>query len=149
MDPVSLTSQRASGCPNCVIIGTSGHARVIFDTVIALGSMQILGFFDVYRDTKETIFGLPVFGRIDALNSYCQRFDRLNAIIGIGDNYQRSHLFDRISNIRGLTFPTIISPHAVVSPSASLGQGTVVFAGAVIQAGRIARSMALLQRSSG
>ena len=33
---------------------------------------QILGFFDDYRDTKETIFGLPVFGRIDALNSYCR-----------------------------------------------------------------------------
>lgn len=148
MEPVSLTSQRVSHCPNCVIIGTSGHARVIFDTVISLGSMQVLGFFDDYRDTKETIFGLPVFGGIDALWSYSHRFDRLNAIIGIGDNFQRSHLYDRISKIKSLTFPKIISPHAAVSRSASLGQGTVVFSGAVIQAGAAVGDFCILNTSS-
>lgn len=117
----------------CVIIGTSGHARVIYDTAMSFGGINILGFFDDYRTGSETVFDLPILGKVANLAGFAAKHNTLGVIIGVGDNYQRRALFQRLLSITNLCFPSIISPGAIVSSRAIIGPGTVIFAGAVIQ----------------
>lgn len=100
-----------------IVIGAGGHGKVIADIVTAYGD-NFLGFLDD-DGNKETI------GKISDYVKFADAY----YIIGIGDPQIREH----ISNLPCKWY-TAIHPSAVISPSAKIGEGTVVMPNAVINA---------------
>lgn len=118
---------------NVIIIGAGVHAKVIAETLSFRKDVTILGFTD--HDTslhRKKIFGFPVLGDDDILNDISNK-KRVAAIIGIGNSNMalRHKLFTKVSAL-GFRMINAIHPKAIVSPSASLGKGVVIFAGSII-----------------
>ena len=101
-----------------VIIGASGHARVIADIVKANGD-NLIGFLDDDR-LKESL------GIIDQYIEY----PNAAFVVGIGDSNIRKAICKKLN----CEWYTAIHPSAVISPSATIGQGTVIMPNAVINA---------------
>lgn len=77
------------------------------------------------------IDGVPVLGNIEKLAAVAKVYRIHRAVIAIGDNDARRRLSEHAKSL-GLRLPVLIHPNAYVSPSARLGDGTVVMAGAIV-----------------
>lgn len=125
-----------------VILGGGGHARVIIDTCRAAG-LVIAGVLDRNPpDTPAALLGAAYLGDDNRLDDpafvAAHRF-----INGVGAQRPRRRLSDRLDSA-GAVLATVIHPAAWVSPSATLGAGTLVVAGAIVNAAaRIGRSAIL------
>ncbi len=108
-----------------IVLGGGGHAKVVISSLIALG-VKILAIVDDKEEKwGQNIFKVPIVGSQDVDDIKGKK-----AIIAIGDNHTRKRLSGGTS-VAG--WEKVVHPHAYVHPSASIGEGTVVFAGAVIQ----------------
>src|SRR6478736_4876192 len=115
-----------------IIYGAGGQARVLLELIERAGICPLAGFVDDNPDMHGTkIGGLPVLGSIDRLASVVRVHRIHRAVIAIGDNVVRKKFADHAKSI-GLRLPVLIHPNAYVSPTAHLGEGTVVLAGAVV-----------------
>lgn len=113
-----------------VILGASGHGRVVAETAIAAG-LDLMGFTE--KDPAlagATICGLPMLG-VDA-DVESGRIACSGLLLGTGSNTIRMMLSRRFQGLRWV-LPTVVHPRAWVSPSARLGAGTVVMANATVQ----------------
>lgn len=101
-----------------VIIGASGHGKVIADIVQASGD-ELIGFLD---DNPN----------LNTLGSICdyEKFHDAEFIIAIGN----AGIRERISKQIKVKWYTAIHPAAVVSKLSEIGEGSVVMANAVINA---------------
>lgn len=108
-----------------VIIGASGHGKVIAD-IIVNSDDKVLGFLDDADDVQgKKIIGFPVLGKIADFDKYrdCE------FVIAIGNPYIR----EKISNELPVKWYTAIHPAAVISSlDVEIGEGTVIMANAVV-----------------
>lgn len=104
-----------------VIFGASGHAHVIADIVTACGDKV-----EAFLDDNTSIEG--VSGSISEYKTYIE----CEFVIGIGNPEIRK----KLSGLP-VKWYTAIHPSAVVSPRATIGEGTVVMPNAVINSGAI------------
>lgn len=117
-------------------LGAGGHAKVVLETLAAMGGFESIGLLDPRRELWGTqVLGVPVLGDDDELG---RQYDQgvSNAFIGLGgaaDNGPRRRLFDLVRS-QGLRVVSAIHPSAVVSPSARLGTGATVLAVAIVNA---------------
>lgn len=103
-----------------VIIGASGHGKVIADIAILNGYEDIV-FLDDNKRIK-TCAGFPVIGRVaDGIGMTGDK------IVAIGNAANRERIQGELDGV-----VTLIHPSAVVSRRVQIGKGTVVMAGAVI-----------------
>ncbi|QPC83282.1 acetyltransferase [Phototrophicus methaneseepsis] len=114
-----------------LIIGAGGHGKVIADILLAQGKRP-LGFLDDnLAMVGQTIYGLPVLGKIDTWAD----MDPTGLIVGIGDNTIRRAIVQRIhQQVKSPPWYTAIHPTAIISRSVQIGVGTVIVAGAIINA---------------
>ena len=118
---------------NIVIIGSSGHAKVIADVVENQGKYKISGFVDSTREIGEQVVGYRVLGSVENLPELLVMHDIRGALVGIGDNFVRSTVVGRIRDLcPRLSFVTAIHPNSSIGKEASVGEGAVVMAGAVV-----------------
>ncbi len=111
-----------------IIIGASGHGKVVADIAVQNGYEEIL-FLDDNPEIKEC-GGFPVVGiSKDSVN-----YMEYDFIVGIGDVQNRIRIQEQLER-EGLHITTLIHPSAVVAKSAVIQSGTVVMAGAVINPG--------------
>ncbi len=112
-----------------IIIGAGGHSRVIADTAIAAG-WSSLAFYDDHYPSIRSAGPWEIRGTFqDLLLSSPNE----PLVIAIGDNTARMQKANALQQA-GFRFATIIHPRAIISPSAKIGEGTVIFAGAVVNA---------------
>lgn len=112
--------------PPWIIIGAGGHARVILDTLLALGE-PVMGMTDAdVSKHGQQVRGIPVLGADAVVSEYPD----CRLIVGLGNNRARAELFSSLSQTR--TLANAVHPRAVLSPTAQLGRGVAVMAGAVI-----------------
>ena len=107
-----------------VIIGASGHAKVIADIVIKNGD-KLVGFLDDNTELPDSIIGYPYLGVID---NYVDYSEICYFIIGIGSNSIRKKIAERLN----VKWYTAVHPSAQVAIDTQIGEGTVVMANAVI-----------------
>jgi sugar O-acyltransferase (sialic acid O-acetyltransferase NeuD family) len=118
---------------NIVIVGSSGHAKVVIDIVRKEGKYKVAGLLDRFRNIGEETAGYPVLGREEDLPELVKAYDLKGAIVAIGDNFVRSTVVARINEIcSDLPFVSAIHPDASVAMEVSIGEGTVVMAGVAI-----------------
>lgn len=108
-----------------IIIGASGHGRVVADIAKKCGYDEIV-FLD-NNPNLSTCAGYPVLGT-DAMVSQLEG----DLFIAVGNGQIRKKLMEREA---GRCFPVLIHPNAVVADDVVIGCGSVVMAGAVINPG--------------
>ena len=113
-----------------VIIGASGHAKVVIDLVEQFGELKIIGLVDSDKPEGLEWFGYKVLGSESDISSLMSRFGFEAGFVAIGDNWIRHLVVDKI-RAAVPDFPFVSSIH----PSASLGRGVRVGCGTVIMAG--------------
>jgi len=109
------------------IYGAGGHASVVAETLRA-SDRRIELFFDDNRSVVETSNGQYQPG-LSLVGEQDFRIPDLPFLLAIGSNRVRADLASRLR----AQYTTAIHPSAVVTPSASVGAGSVVFAQAVLQ----------------
>lgn len=102
-----------------IVIGASGHGKVIADIAVRNGYGDIV-FLDDNPDIRECA-GFPVIGK----TADAARLDG-DKIVAIGNPVIRERIQRAIQTV------TLVHPNAAVSRRVTLGEGTVVMAGAVI-----------------
>ncbi|WP_299409505.1 acetyltransferase [Acaryochloris sp. IP29b_bin.148] len=135
---------------NIVIIGSSGHAKVIIDIVQQEGRYNIAGLLDDGRNVGEQTLGYSVLGPVEDLPELVTAHAIKGVIVAIGDNFVRSQVAGRIQDVcPDLPFVSAIHPSASIATEVSIGEGTVVMAGVSINpCSSIGRSCILNTHSS-
>ncbi len=110
-----------------IIIGASGHGKVVADIALKMNRWQSVAFLDD-NESKNSLIGIQVIGKsADAFNY----IDDCDIFVGIGNNRIREELQSCLE-MSGACIPTLIHPSATIGEMVKVGVGTVVMAGAVI-----------------
>lgn len=111
-----------------IIIGASGHGKVVADAVNLSGD-SVAGFLDDNPNLGGSFMGFSVFGGVDCFKDYKDHY----FVIAIGNARIREKIANKID---GVKWYTAIHPSAVISKlGVVIGEGTVVMANAVVNAG--------------
>lgn len=114
-----------------LILGASGHGKVVADIVLSSGH-SVIGFLDDDpRLVGTTVLGFPVLGGItsDVLRLYPA--DGL--VMGVGSNSARQRIVERLEQAARVTWLSFVHARASVSPFARIeGAGTIVGAASAI-----------------
>lgn len=110
-----------------LIIGASGHGKVIADIAIKIGRWENIAFLDDDESINSSM-GLKVIGKVADAYTYMSDYD---LFVAIGNNTTREKLHIKII-MTGASIPNLIHPNAVIGEKVELGLGTVVMAGVTI-----------------
>lgn len=109
-----------NGGKKIVIIGASGHGKVVADIACRNGYEDIAFLDD--NDALKECAGFPVIGKVcEAENIFCDK------VVAIGNAAIRKSIQNRLVNV-----VTLVHHDAVISRRVMIGKGTVVMARAVI-----------------
>lgn len=108
-----------------VIIGASGHGKVIADIALKNQYDEI-----IFLDDDNTITECAGFS-VKGSTEYIERYLSWDFIIAIGDALARQKIFNKLEDM-SCNIVSLIHPKAVVSRRVDIQKGTVVMAGAVI-----------------
>ncbi|WP_366161308.1 acetyltransferase [Bacillus infantis] len=110
-----------------LIIGASGHGKVVADIALKMNKWQGIAFLDDDESVKSSM-GLEVIGTSDDVFTH---LDEYEIFVGIGNNTTRQRIHEMLETF-GASIPVLIHPNAVVGEQVEVGFGTVVMAGVVI-----------------
>lgn len=110
-----------------LIIGASGHGKVVADIALKMNKWQSIAFLDDDESIKSSM-GIEVIGKsTDAL----KHLDDWEIFVGIGNNSTRERIQSYLE-VAGAYIPTLIHPNATIGEMVKVGRGTVIMAGVVI-----------------
>lgn len=104
------------------LYGASGHAREIREIIESCGE-KVTAFIDDNLEKNE-IDGKPVLHDATGLSPL---------IVSIGDSRIRYHIVKRLSSL-GISYGKAVHRQAIISPTAEIGEGTVIMPGAIVNA---------------
>ena len=110
-----------------IIIGASGHGKVVADIAIKTNKWQSIAFLDDDESIK-TSMGLEVIGKTADAFTYKEEAD---FFVAIGNNATREKIQEKLMD-EGMSVVSLIHPESVIGTDAEIGYGTAVMAGVVI-----------------
>ena len=110
-----------------IIIGASGHGKVVADIAIKMNKWQSIAFLDDDESIK-TSMGLEVIGQTADAFIYKGVAD---FFVAIGSNATREKIQEKLIE-EGLNIVSLIHPSSVIGTDVEIGIGSVVMAGVVI-----------------
>jgi sugar O-acyltransferase, sialic acid O-acetyltransferase NeuD family len=110
-----------------IIIGASGHGKVIADIATKMERWDNILFLDD-DDSINSCMGFKVIGKS---NDAYQHLDHADIFVAIGNNSIRERILDKLEDA-GASIPILIHPNAVIGIDVEIGVGSVVMAGVVI-----------------
>ena len=110
-----------------LIIGASGHGKVVADIAIKMNKWKNVFFVDDNENIKSSM-GIEVIGKLSDVYKYIDNFD---VFVAIGNNVIREKIQEQLLNTCA-SIPVLIHPNAVIGEQIEFGSGSVVMAGAVI-----------------
>lgn len=132
------------------IVGAGGHSKVVTDAIDAHSEWNIIAYLDE-NSKANTFLEKPVFTNLDELK---QKFPTLSAgFVAIGNNQIRKQWQITLKK-NAFKIPWFSHPSAQISPSATIGPGTLIAAGVILSAsatvgeGVILNSGAILDHDS-
>lgn len=117
---------------NIVVIGEGGHSKVIRDIIRLNPLNQIVAMLDDKYSEFTCRDGLYQ-GPISAAHQLKDLGHKLKWVVAIGNNERRKSIVMKL-RLPQEDYITLIHETAVISPSASLGHGSVIMANSVIHA---------------
>lgn len=120
--------------PSLVLIGAGGHARSCIDVVELQDRYRIQGLVGKLSEVGTKISGHSVIGSGRNLIDIARSVEY--ALVAVGQITNVEERLRLIADVKaaGFKFAIIVSPLAYVSPTASLGMGTIVMHHALINA---------------
>jgi sugar O-acyltransferase (sialic acid O-acetyltransferase NeuD family) len=113
-----------------VLIGASGHAKVVIDAIEREGRYRIARLLDDNPALHgKFFFGYNVAGATECIVARVPRKPRV--LVSIGDNAARARIATWLRS-KGFEFASAVHPDACIGREATIGAGTVVMAGAVV-----------------
>lgn len=100
---------------NLLILGAGGHGRVVKETAEAMGVFGKISFLD---DNFEL-----ALGKLSDADKFIEDFKY--AFSAFGANIFRMNWLTKLREM-GYTIPVLIHPSTYISPSATIGAGTIV-----------------------
>ena len=120
---------------NILIIGASGHAKVIIDIIEKQKKYKIFGLIDTHKDIGETVFGYTVLGTEMDIPLLMNQNNIHGGIIAIGDNWVRMQMKNRILSLcKGFKFLSAIHPKSILYRGIKIPVGVVIMAGVIVNA---------------
>lgn len=110
-----------------LIIGASGHGKVIADIALKMNKWQSIAFLDDNENVKSSM-GIEIIDKSTSISRYISDYE---FFVGIGNNAIREKI-QRQLEVEGASIPVLIHPSAVIGEQVYVEAGTVVMAGAVI-----------------
>jgi len=110
-----------------LIIGASGHGKVVADIAIKINKWQSIAFLDDDEFIK-TSMGLEVTGK--TADAFIYK-DEADFFVAIGSNATREKIQEKLTN-EGLNVVSLIHPSVVIGTDVEIGIGSVVMAGVVV-----------------
>lgn len=110
-----------------IIIGASGHGKVVADIAIKLNKWQSIAFLDDNESIKTTM-GLEVIGKTADAFIYKEEAD---FFVAIGSNTTREKIQEILLDER-VSVISLIHPSVVIGNNVEIGIGTAIMAGVVI-----------------
>jgi len=115
-----------------VIIGYSGHAYVVIETLNRM-NRSVIGYFDTNEKEKNP-YNLSYFGS-EVEEKNLSEFKSKEFFVGIGNNLRRQMVFNKMVNKFGYSIPmNVIDPSAVISSTASFKNGVLVASNVAVNA---------------
>ncbi len=110
-----------------IIIGASGHGKVVADIAIKINSWKRIAFLDD-DDTIKSTMGIEVIGKITDAHTFKEEAD---FIVAIGNNETRENIQRKLMN-DGFSVVSLIHPNAIIGTDVEIDIGSCVMAAAVI-----------------
>lgn len=118
---------------NVVIVGSSGHAKVVADILEKQGTYRLVGFLDDRRSVGETTLRYPILGSTNEITHIASECDLWGCLVGIGDNAVRAQVVRRLLEAwPECQFATAIHPSASIATDVVIEEGSVVMAGVAV-----------------
>ena len=115
-----------------LVIGAGGHAKVVIDA-LRLAQCTIAGLVDPALAVGTRIAGCEVLGGDDVVErSRPEDVMLANGVGGTKSTAGRDAVYRRF-RAKGYRFATVLHPSAIVSRTATLGEGAQVMAGCAVQ----------------
>ncbi len=109
-----------------VIIGASGHGKVVADIVKVAGKYRDIAFLD--DASIDECMGIPVLGKTNKVDDFLEEVD---FFVAIGNPIIRRKLMEELEK-KGANLVSLIHPDAVIGTNVQVGLGTVIMAGVVL-----------------
>ena len=119
-----------------VIMGASGHGRVVADVARACGYSDV-----IFLDDAD----VPLASGKGA--DYIHYREDSDFIVAIGNSKIRERVQKELTD-GGCRMATLVHPHTVIGSDVSIGKGTVIMPGAIINAGAIIGEGVIVNTSS-
>lgn len=110
-----------------LIIGASGHGKVVADVAIKMNKWHTIEFLDDDLSIKNPL-GLEIIDISKHVEAYITEYD---FFVGIGNNEVRRKVTERLKKSKA-KIATLIHPSAIIAEEVVIGRGTVVTAGVII-----------------
>ncbi|WP_378187985.1 NeuD/PglB/VioB family sugar acetyltransferase [Aquimarina sp. W85] len=131
-----------------IVIGASGHAKVIVDSIELQNNYQIHGFIDSYKPKGENVLDYEILGAEEKIPELVA-LGITKGVIAIGDNYTRYIMAQKIRKLSpSFEFITVIHPSARISNYSKIGCGTVILTSANINADSVIGDFCILNTNS-
>ena len=116
-----------------LVIGASGHAKVIIDIIKKQAKYEIFGLIDSYKTKGTKINEHEILGTEEDLSNIIDANNIYGGIIAIGDNWTRRKLYKKITSLSiNFEFITVIHPNVIIGENTIINSGTVIMAGSII-----------------
>jgi sugar O-acyltransferase (sialic acid O-acetyltransferase NeuD family) len=134
---------------NIIVIGSSGHAKVVIDSIEKENKYEIVGLLDRFKEVGSKSFGYKILGKEEELQELIKIYKIEGGIIAIGDNFIRYTVYDKISrNIPQFNFIKVIHPSAQIARNVLIGKGTVIMANTTISSEATVGNFCIINNNS-
>lgn len=110
-----------------LIIGASGHGKVVADIAIKMNKWRSIAFLDD-DESIMTCMGIKVIGNTTDTFVYKNKAD---FFVAIGNNVIREKIQEKLLS-EGFSIVSLRHPNAIIGTGVEIGIGTVVMAGVII-----------------
>lgn len=109
-----------------LIVGAGGHGKTVAEAAASTGRWSRIGFVDQTEELQgREVSGFKVVGKLSDVAGL--KADYPDLVVAIGDNETRLDLLTRYETL-GFRLPVIMHKSAHASPTATIGEGTVLLA---------------------
>ncbi|WP_315674025.1 acetyltransferase [Clostridium sp. 19966] len=134
---------------NIIVIGSSGHAKVVIDCIEKENKYKIIGLLDRFKQVGSSSFGYKIIGKEEDLEKLIRKYKIDGGIIAIGDNFIRYIVYNKISHyIPQFNFIKVIHPSAQIARNVLIGKGSVIMANTTISSNATVGDFCIINNNS-
>ena len=129
---------------NLIIIGASGHGKVVADIAMKMNKWKNIAFLDD-NESLGKIMGIPVIGNSSKVIEYKKSSD---FFVAVGNNSTRERIQEGLL-AQDIPVVSLIHPNAIIGMDVQIGLGTAIMAGVVINSSSIVGKGCIINSNSG